>query len=142
MRKVWFNKTYSSNTPNDNSPVRDFYRTVNDMQDDMYEGVTPCKEMDLSESEQEELEKAKNCYVCAEKFSLDKNNLRNRDHCHKSGLVFYIMRKYFHIHFSRYLGAACTIYNLKMSIHPELNIYVHNLRGSINQPSQCYTSYF
>ena len=67
-RKVWFNKTYSSSSPDDNSPVRDFYQTVNEMQDEIYEGVTPCEEMELSESEQEEFDRAKNCYVCTEKM--------------------------------------------------------------------------
>jgi hypothetical protein len=44
--------------------------------------------MDLSEKEQAEFEKAVKCYVCAEKFGLNKNNLKNHDHCLKSGLVF------------------------------------------------------
>ena len=67
-RKVWFNKTYSSSSSDDISPVRDFYQTVNEMQDEIYEGVTPCEEMELSESEQEEFDRAKNCYVCTEKM--------------------------------------------------------------------------
>ena len=73
------------------SPVEDFYQTLYGLQDDIYDAVTPCTEMDLSEKEQAEFEKAVKCYVCAEKFGLNKNNLKNRDHCHKSGLVFYIM---------------------------------------------------
>ena len=57
------------------------------MKEDIYHAITPCEQMNLSEKEQIEFEKAQNCYVCAEKFSLNKENLKNRDHCHKTGLV-------------------------------------------------------
>ena len=90
-RKVWFDKTYTSSKPDDISPVKDFYQTLNGLQDDIYDAVTPYKEMDLSEIEQAEFEKAEKCYVCTEKFGLNKNNLKNRDHCHKTGLVFNII---------------------------------------------------
>ena len=90
-RKVWFDKTYTTTKSKDVSPVRDFYQTLNGLQDDIYDAVTPCVEMDLSEDEQIEFEKAMKCYVCEEKFSLNKNNLKNCDHCHKTGFVFYII---------------------------------------------------
>jgi hypothetical protein len=44
--------------------------------------------MDLSKIEQAEFENTEKCYVCTEKFGLNRNNLKNRDHCHKTGLVF------------------------------------------------------
>ena len=57
------------------------------MKEDIYHAITPCEQMNLSEKEQTEFEKSQNCYVCAEKFGLNKENLKNRDHCHKTGLV-------------------------------------------------------
>ena len=57
------------------------------MKEDIYQAITPCEEMSLSEKEQSEFENAENCYVCAARFSLDKENLKNRDHCHKTGFV-------------------------------------------------------
>jgi hypothetical protein len=87
-RKVWFDKTYTSSKPDDISPVKDFYQTLYGLQDDIYDIVTPCEEMDLSKIEQAEFENTEKCYVCTEKFGLNRNNLKNRDHCHKTGLVF------------------------------------------------------
>ena len=86
-RKVWFDKTYTAVEEDDQSPVKDFYHTLNMMKEDIYHAITPCEQMNLSEKEQNEFEKAQKCYVCAEKFSLNKENLKNRDHCHKTGLV-------------------------------------------------------
>ena len=74
-------------TPSDQSPVKNFYQTVDSMKEDVYHAITPCEEMNLSEKEQIEFEKSRECYVCAEKFGLNKENLKNRDHCHKTGLV-------------------------------------------------------
>ena len=42
-RKVWFDKTYTSSKPDDISPVKDFYQTLNGLQDDIYDAVTPCE---------------------------------------------------------------------------------------------------
>ena len=67
------------------------------MKEDVYRAITPCEEMNLSEKEQIEFEKSRECYVCAEKFGLNKENLKNRDHCHKTGLVLlclYLKFKY------------------------------------------------
>ena len=54
------------------------------MQDDIYDVLTPREVMDLSTIEQ-------NAYENTEKFGLNKHNLKNRDHCHKTGLVFIIV---------------------------------------------------
>ena len=89
-RKVWFDKTYTSAKPDDISPVKDFYQTLYGLQEDIYDTVTPYEEMNLSKIEQAAYENSVKCYVCSEKFGLNKNNLKNRDHCHKTGLVFYI----------------------------------------------------
>jgi hypothetical protein len=90
-RKVWFDKTYTSSKPGDVSPVKDFYQTLYDMQDAIYDVVTPCEVMDLSTIDQKAYENSEKCYVCSEKFGLNKHNLKNRDHCHKTGLVFIIV---------------------------------------------------
>ena len=84
-RKVWFDKTYSAKSQESASPVKNFYQTLNGLEEDVYEELTPCEEMDLSEVEQENFDKCKKCYVCGEKFGLTKNNLKNCDHCHKTG---------------------------------------------------------
>lgn len=60
------------------------------MKEDIYHAITPHEEMLLSEEEQSEFEKSKKCYVCNENFGLNKHNLKNRDHCHKTGLVLSI----------------------------------------------------
>ena len=90
-RKVWYDKMYTSNNPGDISPVKDFYQTLYDLQDDVYDVVTPCEVMDLSTIDQTAYENSEKCYVCSEKFGLNKHNLKNRDHCHKTGLVFIIV---------------------------------------------------
>jgi len=89
-RKVWFNKTYSAVKRKDLSPVKHFYRVLNQIKEDIYHAITPREEMNLSEEEQIKFEEAQKCYVCAEKFGLNKHNLKNRDHCHKTGYVLLV----------------------------------------------------
>lgn len=114
----------------DLSPVKHFYRVLNLIKEDIYHAITPREEMNLSEEEQIEFEKTQKCYVCAEKFGLNKHNLKNRDHCHKTGYVLLVNYLDLNIYIYRaYRGAACTTCNLKMKSQPEMNIYVHNLRG-------------
>ena len=74
----------------DLSPVKHFYRVLNLIKEDIYHAITPREEMNLSEEEQIEFEKTQKCYVCAEKFGLNKHNLKNRDHCHKTGYVLLV----------------------------------------------------
>ena len=59
-RKVWFDKTYTAVEENDLSPVRNFYRTLDMIKEDIYHAITPHEEMLLSEEEQSEFEKSKN----------------------------------------------------------------------------------
>ena len=99
------------------------------IKEDIYHAITPREQMNLTEKEQIEFEKSQKCYVCAEKFGLNKHNLKNRDHCHKTGFVSPINYLRFKYIFRVYRGAACTTCNLKMRSQPEMNIYVHNLRG-------------
>ena len=61
------------------------------MQDAIYDVVTPCEVMDLSTIDQKAYENSEKCYVCSEKFGLNKHNLKYRDHCHKTGLVFILV---------------------------------------------------
>ena len=84
---MWFDKTYTAVEEDDQSPVKNFYHTLNMMKEDIYHAITPCEQMNIKKKEQNEFERAQKCYVCAEKFSLNKENLKNRDHCHKTGLV-------------------------------------------------------
>ena len=84
-RKVWYDKTYSAGSQESTSPIRNFYRTLNGLEEDIYRELTPCEEMDLSDVEQESFDKCGNCYVCGGKFGMDKNILKNCEHCHKTG---------------------------------------------------------
>ena len=139
---MWFSKTYSAVEENDQSPVKNFYHTLNTMKEDIYHAISPCEQMNLSKKEQAEFEKAQNCYVCAVKFSLNKENLKNRDHCHKTGFVPPYTVLILNICFRIYRGAACTNCNLKMRNHPEMNIYVHNLRGEKCCDGLCYNLFY
>ena len=49
------------------------------IKEDIYHAITPREQMNLTEKEQIEFEKSQKCYVCAEKFGLNKHNLKNRD---------------------------------------------------------------
>jgi hypothetical protein len=81
-------------------PVEDFFESLTELHEDVYDRLTPSKEMDLSDVEQKSFDNATCCYVCNCKFKFTKDGLKNRDHT-----------------------------NLKMRVHLELNIYCHNLKG-------------
>ena len=54
QRKIWFDKKHSANSQES---------WTFGLEEDVYEELTPCEEMDLSELEQENFENCKNCYV-------------------------------------------------------------------------------
>ena len=84
-RKTWFNKTYTAAKAISTETVEDFFGTLTGLHEDVYERLTPSKEMDLSDVEQKSFDCAISCYVCKSKFKLMKDGLKNKDHNHFSG---------------------------------------------------------
>ena len=69
------------------------------------------KPMKITEEEQEQFNKASNCWICEKLLNLQD---RVRDHCHFTG---------------RYRGAACNICNLKYRKPNNISVFFHNLSG-------------
>ena len=84
-RKTWFNKTYTASKSISTETVEDFFGSLTELHEDVYDRLTPTKEMDLSDIEQKSFDCASSCYVCKSKFKLTKDGLKNRDHDHFSG---------------------------------------------------------
>ena len=84
-RKTWFNKTYTATKSISTEPVEDFFESLTELHEDVYDRLTPSKEMDLSDTEQKSFDNATCCYVCNCKFKFTKDGLKNRDHTNFSG---------------------------------------------------------
>ena len=69
------------------------------------------KPMKITPEEQEQFNKASNCWICEKLLNLQD---RVRDHCHFTG---------------RYRGAACNICNLKYRKPNNISVFFHNLSG-------------
>ena len=69
------------------------------------------KEMVITEEEQEQFDKASDCWICGEEL---KNDNKVRDHCHYTG---------------RYRGAAHNKCNLKYRKPKDVPVFFHNLSG-------------
>ena len=69
------------------------------------------KEMIITEEEEEQFNKASDCWICRKKLNIQD---RVKDHCHYTG---------------RYRGAAHNICNLKYSKPNNISVFFHNLTG-------------
>ena len=69
------------------------------------------KEMIITEEEEEQFNKASDCWICGKKLNIQD---KVKDHCHYTG---------------RYRGPAHNIYNLKYSKPNNISVFFHNLTG-------------